>query len=209
MPVEVIGRGRLEALSDGLFAIVITLLVLEIRVPPLDHGASDGAVAEALMELVPKFASWVISFVTVCVIWVNHHRLFAAIGSVTHGVFWLNANLLLWISFIPFPTALMGDLPASAPAVSLYGVVMGLMAFGFVLLRWYLQTNRDLLQPGVDLAAFRRGTWFSVAAGPLAYFGAAGLAWLSRNGAFLCYAAVAFYFVLPHATRTGTPSRRR
>lgn len=208
MDRELIGRGRVEALSDGVFAIVITLLVLELHAPRLAHDASPGAVFEALGLLAPKFVSWVISFVTVCVIWVNHHRLFAAIGTVDTKVFWLNANLLLWTSFIPFPTALMGDLPASAVAVSFYGLVMGLMALGFVLLRWYLQRHRDLIDAGVDLARFRRSTRFSIAMGPLAYATGAALAWVNQPAAFGCYAAIALYFVLPHGARTGVRMRQ-
>ena len=104
---EEIHRGRVEALSDGVFAIVITLLVLEIKVPHLaDHG-SVAALAGALADLAPKFVSWVISFLTVCVIWMNHHRLLRLVGRFDHGLFWWNANLLLWTSFV-FPHATRG-----------------------------------------------------------------------------------------------------
>src|SRR5512137_698148 len=135
---EEIGRGRLEALSDGVFAIVVTLLVLEIKVPHIQASESVAAAGGALWALMPKFVSWVISFVTVCVIWMNHHRLFRVVARIDRGLFWWNANLLLWTSFIPFPTALMGDLPTNRLAVSFYGVVMFLMALAFVLMRWHL-----------------------------------------------------------------------
>lgn len=101
-----------------MFAIVVTLLVLEIMVP---HVANHGSVSDllrALLDLAPKFASWVISFLTVCAIWMNHHRLFQLIGRLDRGLFWWNANLLLCTSFIPFPTALMGDYPGNRLAVS-------------------------------------------------------------------------------------------
>src|SRR5512137_2415535 len=160
---EDVGRGRVEALSDGVFAIVVTLLVLEIKVPHVAEHGSVTALARALLELAPKFVSWVISFLTVCVIWMNHHRLFRLMGRVDHGLFWWNANLLLWTSFIPFPTALMGDYPGNRLAVAFYGLVMLLMSLGFVLLRLRMLAVPGLLDERVDRVAFRRGTWYSVA----------------------------------------------
>jgi uncharacterized membrane protein len=205
---EIISRGRVEALSDGVFAIVVTLLVLEITVPHLGEHDSVAGLGHALWTLAPKFVSWVISFVTVCVIWLNHHRLFTMVSRIDNGFFWLNANLLLWTSFIPFPTALMGDYPTNRLAVSFYGWIMFLMALGFVLVRWHLHRHPDLLQEDVDRAALRTGTAYSIAMGPIAYAIGAGLAWVSQIGAFVCYGAVALYFVLPRSMR-GAPPRGR
>ena len=205
---EIISRGRVEALSDGVFAIVVTLLVLEIKAPHVAEHDSMAELAGALWTLAPKFVSWVISFVTVCVIWLNHHRLLAMVGRIDNALFWLNANLLLWTSFIPFPTALMGGYPANRLAVSFYGAVMFLMALGFVLARWHLHRHPDLLQEDVDRTAFRSGTRYSIVMGPVAYAIGAGLAWVSQIGAFICYAAIACYFVFPHAVRS-RPFRRR
>ena len=204
---EIISRGRVEALSDGVFAIVVTLLVLEITVPHVAEHDSMAELARALWTLAPKFVSWVISFVTVCVIWLNHHRLLAMVSRIDNGLFWLNANLLLWTSFIPFPTALMGDYPTNRLAVSFYGGVMFLMALGFVLARWHLHRHPDLLQENVDRTAFRTGTRYSIVMGPVAYAVGAGLAWVSQIGAFICYGAIACYFVFPHAVRS-RPFRR-
>jgi len=199
---EEIGRGRLEALSDGVFAIVVTLLVLVIKVPHVPASESVTAAAGALWALMPKFASWVISFVTVCVIWMNHHRLFRVVGRIDRGLFWWNANLLLWTSFIPFPTAFMGDLPTNRLAVSFYGGVMFLMALAFVLMRWHLHRRPDLIQESVDRAVFARGTMASVAMGPVAYAIGAALAWWNVVAAFACYGAIALYFALPRAARS-------
>jgi Endosomal/lysosomal potassium channel TMEM175 len=116
---EDISRGRVEALGDGVFAIVVTLLVLEIKVPHIEAHNSLTELAAALQALAPKFLSWAISFVTVCVIWLNHHRLLKLTSRIDNAVFRWNANLLLWTSFIPFPTALMGDYPTDKLAVSL------------------------------------------------------------------------------------------
>ena len=198
---EQVGKGRVEALSDGVFAIVVTLLVLEIRVPHVESHDSIAAVADALLALAPKFVSWVISFVTVCVIWLNHHRLFTVIGRIDNGLFWRNANLLLWTSFIPFPTALMGDYPGNRLAGSFYGLVMFLMAFAFVLMRWHLDRHDGLTQEHTDRARFRTGTRYSILMGPVAYAIGAALAWASTTAAFACYAAIAAYFVFPHEAR--------
>ncbi len=196
---EEVGTGRVAALSDGVFAIVITLLVLEIKVPHVEDHGSVAALARALVALTPKFVSWVISFLTVCVIWMNHHRLLRLVGRFDHGLFWWNANLLLWTSFIPFPTALMGDYPGNRLAVSLYGIVMLLMALAFVLLRRRMLAVPGGLHDEADRALFTRGTRYSILMGPLAYLAGAALAWVSVPAAFACYAAIALYFVFPHA----------
>ena len=192
----------MEALSDGVFAIVVTLLVLELRVPHLDAHDSLAELGGALWALGPKFVSWVISFVTVCVIWLNHHRLFKLMSRIDNGIFWWNANLLLWTSFIPFPTALMGDYPTNRLAVSFYGWVMFLMALGFVLIRWHMDRTPGLVQEGVDRAVFRKGTLYSIAIGPVAYAVGSSLAWMNEIAAFICYGGIALYFVFPHSMRT-------
>ena len=198
---EQVGKGRVEALSDGVFAIVVTLLVLEIKVPHVEAHDSITALADALLALAPKFVSWVISFVTVCVIWLNHHRMFTLIGRIDNGLFWRNANLLLWTSFIPFPTALMGDYPGNRLAVSSYGLVMFLTAFAFVLTRWHLHRHDELVQEHADRERFRAGTRYSILMGPVAYAIGAALAWANAMASFICYAAIAAYFVLPHEGR--------
>ncbi|MGE5358694.1 MAG: TMEM175 family protein [Bacteroidales bacterium] len=198
---EDISRGRVEALSDGVFAIVVTLLVLEIKVPHVEAHDSLAELAWALWLLMPKFVSWVISFLTVCVIWINHYRLFTLVARIDNRLFWWNANLLLWTSFIPFPTALMGDYPTNRLAVSFYGCVMLLMALGFVLMRWHMHRTADLVAAHVDVAAFKRGTVYSIVMGPVAYAIGAGLAWVNGVAAFACYGAIALYFVLPHSRR--------
>jgi uncharacterized membrane protein len=205
---EDIGRGRVEALSDGVFAIVVTLLVLEIKAPRIAAADSVAEMAGALWALAPKFVSWVISFVTVCVIWLNHHRLFRLMTRIDSGLFWWNANLLLWTSFIPFPTAIMGDYAGNRLAVSFYGWVMLLMAAGFVLMRRHMDRTPGLLPQDADRAAFRKGTLYSVAMGPVAYAVGAGLAWVSEAAAFACYAAIALYFVFPQVTPSRLPESR-
>src|SRR5690349_15153669 len=114
-------KSRVETFSDGIFAIIVTLLVLEIHVPEISNPTSRHELLKALYDLLPKILSWIVSFLIVCVIWVNHHRIFEQMKVVTHRLFWLNANLMLWCSFIPFPTAMMGDYVNNAIALALFG----------------------------------------------------------------------------------------
>ncbi len=194
-------KGRLENLSDGLFAIILTLLVLELRVPELGEGGSPEALATQLLAMVPKFLSWANSFFTVAVIWLNHHRFFKMLRVVDHGVFWWNVFLLFWVSLIPFPTALMGDYLQNPLAVSFYGVVMACQGLTWTVGRWYLQGHTSLFHDHVSLKDFRTGTWFTILFGPIAYGGAAALAWVHPYLAVAFYLGIAGYFMLPHSTK--------
>jgi uncharacterized membrane protein len=205
-PIDTIGRGRLEALSDSVFAIVVTLLVLELKVPHVDTATGAGLPA-ALTALAPKFASWVVSFATVCVIWLNHHRLLALTHHIDCGLFWLNANLLLWTSFVPFPTALLGDQLANPLAVSFYGLAMALVATAFVMMRWYLYRHVGLVREGVDRQALRAATRASLLFGPMAYGLAAVLASVHAWSAVVCYAAIPVYFAIAGDTTRRAPGR--
>ena len=106
-------KSRVETFSDGIFAIIITLLVLEIKVPHIDAPLSSKNLLESLLAILPKFISWIISFFTIAVIWVNHHRLFKQFKILDSGIFWWNTVLLMWTTFIPFPTAVLGDYPSN------------------------------------------------------------------------------------------------
>jgi uncharacterized membrane protein len=121
------GKGRLEAFSDGVIAILITIMVLELRPPA-------GADPAALLPLVPIFLSYVLSFVYLAIYWNNHHHLFQAVQRVNGRVLWMNLHLLFWLSLIPFVTAWMGENNFAAWPVALYGVVFLLAACAYYLL---------------------------------------------------------------------------
>ena len=194
-------KPRVEALSDGIFAIILTLLVLEIKVPHLADPSSANELLTALALLSPKIASWVISFFTVCVIWVNHHRLFKLFKGIDHGLFWWNATLLLFVSFIPFPTALMGDYLYNPVAVSLYGIALGLMALSFFFLRWHVIRRPFLLHDEVEFPKFKKATKYSLLFGPVLYIVGAMLGWFYPFVAMWIYASIAIYFIYPHAAQ--------
>ncbi len=124
------GKGRLEAFSDGVLAIIITIMVLEIKVP---HGDSWAA----LQSLVPVFLSYVLSFVYVGIYWNNHHHMLHATQKVTGPVLWANLHLLFWLSLLPFATGWMGENHFEAIPSAVYGGVLLMAAMAY----WILQQS--------------------------------------------------------------------
>jgi uncharacterized membrane protein len=122
-----VGKGRLEAFSDGVTAIVITIMVLELKVP---HGAD----LAALGGLWPVFLSYVLSFVYVAIYWNNHHHLLHAVHRVGGGVLWANLHLLFWLSLFPFTTHWMGESHFGTLPVAVYGTVLLLAATAYYIL---------------------------------------------------------------------------
>ena len=121
-------RGRLEAFSDGVIAIIITIMVLEMKVP---HGDR----VEDLAPLVPTFLSYILSFVYVGIYWNNHHHLLHAGAEVTGAMLWANLHLLFWLSLFPFATGWMGENHFTAMPTALYGVVLLMAAIAYLLLQ--------------------------------------------------------------------------
>ena len=122
------GKNRLEAFSDGVIAVIITIMVLEMKVP---HGDSLAALA----PLMPVFLSYVLSFVYVGIYWNNHHHMLHTVKHVSGGVLWANLHLLFWLSLIPFATGWMGENHFGAAPTALYGVVLLMAAIAY----WILQ----------------------------------------------------------------------
>jgi uncharacterized membrane protein len=120
-------KGRLEAFSDGVIAIIITIMVLEIKVP---HGADFAA----LRPLLPKVLSYVLSFVFLGIYWNNHHHLFQLVHKVNGRVLWANLHLLFWLSLTPFVTGWMGENNFAALPVALYGVILWFDGLAFYIL---------------------------------------------------------------------------
>jgi len=119
-------KGRLEAFSDGVLAIIITIMVLEIKVP---HGSNFGV----LKSLIPVFLSYVLSFIYIGIYWNNHHHLFQAVKQVS--ILWANLHLLFWLSLIPFVTGWMGENHFSETPMALYGVVLLMAAMASTILK--------------------------------------------------------------------------
>lgn len=121
------GKGRLEAFSDAVIAIIITIMVLELKVP---HSAD----LAALRPLIPVFLSYVLSFIYLAIYWNNHHHLLQAIHKVNGGILWANMHLLFWLSLLPFVTAWMGENHLATWPVAVYGIVLLLAAIAYYLL---------------------------------------------------------------------------
>src|SRR5678816_3027343 len=119
-------KGRLEAFSDGVMAILITIMVLELRVP-------EGANWVALTPLVPVFLTYVLSFVILGIYWNNHHHMLHATERITGGVLWANLHLLFWLSLIPFVTGWMGENHFAALPTAVYGGVLLMSAISYTI----------------------------------------------------------------------------
>lgn len=137
-------KGRLEAFSDGVIAIIITIMVLEFKVP--EHGND----LKALLPTLPFFLSYVLSFVNVGIYWNNHHHMLYLVNSITGGVLWANLNLLFWLSLIPFGTEWMANNHFAEVPVAVYGAILLMCAVSYILLAYVLAShcgkNSDLAQ---------------------------------------------------------------
>jgi len=194
-------KTRVESFSDAVFAIVVTLLVFEVKFPHIEN-AGNQAVWNGIVSTFPKLISWIISFLTVCVFWMNHHRLFDMFRRIDGGLFWANNIVLMFISLIPFPTLVIGDYPYSSVATFFYGICLATASTAIIILRLYVRGHKDLLRPEISLKAFNQGTWLSVIYGVLFYLLGAGAGWFSTYLAFGIYFFIAVYFIFPGAMRT-------
>jgi uncharacterized membrane protein len=149
--------GRVEIFSDGVIAIAITLLVLDLKIPE----GEPGTVAHRLLEQWPAYLAYLASFFTLGVVWVNHHALFTRIGKVDNGVLWRNLAMLLALSVFPFPTATLahamqdGTHGDQVTALALYGLIMAAMAATWMIMFFYLEPRRELLSDGLAPGFFR------------------------------------------------------
>jgi uncharacterized membrane protein len=147
------GPERLEAFSDGVFAIAITLLVLEIRVPPPEDLANPERLVTALAGLWPSYIGYAISFVTIGIMWANHHNLFGLVANVSHALILANLLLLMAVGFVPFPTALLAATlggPSGQIGVLVYAATFVGIALAFNVLWYVVRRGRGVLRSTVD-----------------------------------------------------------
>jgi uncharacterized membrane protein len=198
-----VSTDRLEAFSDGVIAIAITLLVLEIHVP----NERGGELWSALLSQWPSYLAYLISFAVIGIIWVNHHGILALVARVDRPLLYLNLLLLLAVAGIPFPTALVAEhlqSPGidSRVAAAVYGGWATLVALSFNLMwRWIVHDAR-LIHEHIELAALRANTRrFSL--GLLIYPVTIGIAFLSPIWALVVHGLVAAYYVVDQFARDG------
>jgi uncharacterized membrane protein len=180
-------KGRVEAFSDGVIAILITIMVLELKVP--EHASSW----EALRPLLPVFLSYVLSFVFLGIYWNNHHHMFHLVKHVTGGMLWANLHLLFWLSLVPFVTAWMGQNHFDSLPTAVYGAVLLCSAFAWTI----LQTVIVRSQGANSALAEALGSDMKGKASALLYLVAIPLAFADRRLAYAIYVLVALVWLVP------------
>ena len=180
------GKGRVEAFSDGVIAVIITIMVLELHAP---HSPDLAALAESL----PAFLGYVLSFVFVGIYWNNHHHLFHATDRVNGTIMWANNHLLFWLSLVPFVTDWMGQNHFATIPVAIYGVVLLMCGVAFYVLA---QTIIRSQGPESKLKKLLGNDWKGQIS-PLLYLLAIGLAFINPMIAEGLYALVALMWLIP------------
>lgn len=180
------GKGRLEAFSDGVIAVIITIMVLELKVP---HGESLASLA----PLLPVFLSYVLSFVYVGIYWNNHHHMLHAAKKVSGGLLWANLHLLFWLSLVPFTTGWMGENHfGSLPSV-MYGVVLLMCAVAY----WILERTIIALEGEGSVLERAVGADWKGKLSPVGYLTAIVLSFWMPWLAQCIYVAIALIWLVP------------
>lgn len=188
--MEGITKHRLEAFSDGVMAIIITVMVFDLKV---EYTQDSGSILKSLTKLLPNLISYTVSFLMLAIMWVNHHQLFNEIKKVNAKLLWFNIHLLFWMSLVPFGTHLAGTATMQAEAAALYAGIFLFNAIAFTCIRWYTlksDLHKDPLAYAIHQAAKRKNrlaiifyglavalafihpfiSYFIAAAIPLSYF---------------------------------------
>jgi len=179
-------KNRLEAFSDGMLAIIITIMVLELKIP---HGDS----LAALVPMLPLFLSYVLSFVYIGIYWTNHHHMLHTATRVTGGMLWANLDLLFWLSLFPIATAWIGEHQFSPVPTAMYGIALLMAAVAY----WILQRSIIAAQGPDSLLARAIGRDFKGKVSPLIYAIAIPLAFLKPWIAQTLYVVVALMWLIP------------
>ncbi len=189
------GPGRLEAFSDGVFGIAMTLLVLDLRVPPANGVPSTGLVQQ-LLGLWPSFIAYLTSFMAILIMWINHHNMFSLIKRVDRGFMFYNGLLLLLVTFVPFPTSLVAEYllrQDAGPAAGIYSGTLFMIAIAFNLLWREASGQHELLDERVTVDEVRSITK-QYYVGPSLYAAAILLSFVSAIASIaVCTAVWAFY----------------
>jgi uncharacterized membrane protein len=185
-------KTRLEAFSDGVFAIVITLLILNVHVPE-----GQNLTMQSLRRLVPPLATFVLSFIIVGVYWVAHHHMLHFVVQVNRRLLWLNLLLLLSVVFIPFPASLLGTGFNNPLAIRLYGLSLIATNFSGLLFWLYASAHKELIIPNLT-TQFARTVVVIHSSPMLGYALAVFLAGWSTKASLVLYAVVPLFFILPN-----------
>ena len=180
------GKSRLEAFSDGVLAVIITIMVLEMKAPRGEQFA-------ALAPVVPAFLSYVLSFLYVGIYWNNHHHMLHTCNRVTGGILWANLHLLFWLSLLPFATGWMGENHFAALPTAVYGCVLLAAAIAYFLLQQRIIASQG---PNSPLRHAVGSDWKGKLS-PLLYVVGIGLTFVNATAAQIIYVAVALIWLIP------------
>lgn len=178
---------RLEAFSDGVIAIIVTIMVLELRAPSQPTW-------QALLKVAPVFLSYGLSFLVVAIMWVNHHHLIHVVQEVTARLLWSNLNLLFWISLVPFVTEFLGKNYRQPMAVAVYGIDLGLCGSAFYILRSELIRQA---RGNPDVSAYHKSIQRKNLSSAALYLSAAPLAYISIYISFFIFVLIPATYFLP------------
>ncbi|MEP7165260.1 MAG: TMEM175 family protein [Ferruginibacter sp.] len=191
-----ISTSRIEAFSDGVFAIVITLLAFQFKVPKFTNEATIHQNFQELLKLSSNFIGFIFSFLFVAVFWVNHHQLFHTIKEADRKLLWYNIHLLFWITIIPFPTAMVGDHPGIPMATISLAFVLMMASLAAFIVRRYSYFKASLVDENLSLDSIKDGLYKNIAAIVL-NFAAILIAPYSVKICYIIFIIVLALFIIP------------
>jgi uncharacterized membrane protein len=191
-----LGRNRVEALTDGIFAVAMTLLVLDIKVPEAQQATGAANLPLNLLALVPKVLSYIISFIILGVYWVGHHAQLAFIHRADRPLLWINIVFLLWVALVPFSTALLSEYSNTRMAIGIYGGNLIAIGLTLALHWWYATAGSRHVDPAIDRALVR-GAMYRTLMGPFVYLLAILLSFIKVELSLILYALVPILYILP------------
>lgn len=191
-----ITTGRIEAFSDGFIAVIITIMVFDVKFAETALFTNSATTANALTGILPRVVSYLLSFLVLSIIWINHHQLFQQLKKGDAKLLWFNMFLLFWISFIPFVTSFIGTHPDLPLASVLYGGVFFFQGVAFTILRNHITSDNCEMQDHISIAAKKKGH-YKYLLGLGLYFMAIIGAMISIYISFAIFAIVPALFFIP------------
>ena len=191
-----LAKSRIEALCEGVFAIAMTLMVFNIKVPIVAIAAGSAGLADALLALWPQFVTYAISFVMLGVFWIGHHTQFHYIRRTDRVLLWINISFLMFVTAIPFSTQVLGQYRNQPTAVIFYAINLILVGFLLYSQWWYATANRHLIDADLD-PAFTKLVGNRILFGCLLLLLSIAMSLISTRLSLLVFAAIAVFYIIP------------
>ena len=197
---------RIEAFSDGVFAIVITLLAFQLETPQIEHKENWYELFNALIALAPKFLGFVMSFFFVAVFWVAHHQFFHTLNFSRRGLLWLNNLFLFFITFIAFPTSVLGAYPNNETALIFFGLTYFAASLVFAVLRWYGWRKNETASDEIQNDSLRKAMFRSFLP-PILYLIGTGVTQFSYAAAIIIFFLTPTLLIIPLKLKMRSPQQ--